>query len=73
MHGTLDPFDPNHLFVERDYEFRIYGDDREGCWAVVDEVDYQWAIQWKWRLKPSRGGRKFYLYRTARVDGPRQQ
>ena len=61
MHALLDPFDPNHLFEE--HEHRVYGDEREGCWAVVDEEDYQWAVQWRWNPKREPGG-ALYLRRS---------
>lgn len=48
------------------HEFRIYGDDRAQTWAVVDEQDYQWAVQWLWKPKPSQRLQKFYLCRSAR-------
>lgn len=57
---------------------RIYAsDDDPTTFALVDYVDYQWALQWKWRAKSSRGGRKIYLCRktsnytapTVRIQG----
>jgi hypothetical protein len=58
-----DPFDPN-TWTHSTHEFRIYGDDNAQTWAVVSEEDYQWAIQWRWNWKPSRGG-KLYLRRAV--------
>jgi hypothetical protein len=70
MHGLIgDSWDPNTWAESTEY--RIYADDAAQVWAVVDEVDYWWAIQWKWALKPSRGNRKHYLYRTGRTNGIR--
>jgi hypothetical protein len=59
----LDPFDPN-TWVDAEHECRIYADDNDAQWAVVDQVDYQYLIQWKWSIKFSRHKRKFYLRRN---------
>lgn len=74
MHGALglDPFDPRFWDIDVPHECRIYGDDHANIWALVDAVDYQWAIKWLWRPKLSRGGRKVYLYRTACGNGLRR-
>lgn len=69
MSSRDDPFDPNNWKPSR-HEFRIYGDDNAQTWAVVDEEDYQWAIQWRWCWKYSRGGKR-YLKRAARLSGGR--
>lgn len=42
----------------------IWLDDKEYRFAVVDEQDYHWAVQWRWSVKPDRHGNKFYAYRT---------
>lgn len=60
-----DPFDPCVWDVPDQHEHRIYTDDRAQTWVVVDYVDYLWAVQWKWKLKPARGRRKFYACRTT--------
>lgn len=44
--------------------FRIYAPDGE-LYALVDEIDYHWAIQWRWSLKWSRGNTKVYVRRVA--------
>jgi hypothetical protein len=46
-------------------QYRIYGDDRAQTWALVSKIDYEWALQWKWSPKWSRGGKKFYLRRNV--------
>ena len=70
------PLDPN-VCLATQHEYRIYGDDNCSIWAVVDEEDYHWAIQWKWSPKWSRGGKKMYLRRVGheggRYDGTRVQ
>ena len=48
-----------------EHEHRIYGDDNASIYAIVDEVDYAWALQWAWSPKYSRGGRKVYLRRVS--------
>lgn len=52
----------------------IYLDDRGEHFAIVDEIDYAWAVQWKWRVCWSRdhggkGKRKPYAVRSFRVGG----
>lgn len=37
-----------------DFEHRIYADDYANDYAVVDQIDYQFLVQWRWRLKASR-------------------
>lgn len=63
MHAPCDPFDPRLLVF--DHEYRIYGDDNANIYAIVDEADYHWAVQFLWSPKYSRGGRKFYLRRVT--------
>lgn len=48
------------------HQHRIYGDNRESVFALIDEEDYHWAVQWSWGPKLSRGGSKIYLYRHSR-------
>lgn len=65
----LDPFDPNNWphFIGLPHEFRIYGDDRAHEFCVVDEVDYHWAIRWRWHVNkphPKRNGKKRYFCRN---------
>jgi hypothetical protein len=46
-------------------EYRIYGRNHdESFYALVDEIDYQWALQWQWSEKWSRGHTKVYLRRV---------
>jgi HNH endonuclease len=66
---VTDIWDPNNWVVP-DHEFRIYSDDRLTHYAIVDEVDYHWAIRWRWHLKVSKGGTKFYLFRTQSEYSP---
>lgn len=73
-------WDPNYipeLLCELE-PCRIYASDTDpSVFALVDYVDYQWALQWKWRAKLSKGGKKIYLCRktstytapTVRVQG----
>ena len=67
MHFLLDecpvPFRP------------VYLDDHSEHIAIVDEIDYAWAMQWKWRATRSRDrGQphhkvKWYATRTFRIGG----
>lgn len=52
----------------------IYLDDTGELFAIVDEIDYAWAVQWKWRVKFSKdrsNGRplKAYATRSGRIGG----
>lgn len=60
-----DLFDPRDWPDPADYEHRVYADERATAWAIVDAIDYEWAVQWRWSIKWSRGGRKFYLRRAG--------
>jgi hypothetical protein len=65
---VTDWADPNHLFPAAIEQCcHIYGDDNCNVFAVVDPEDYQWAIQWLWSPKWSRGGRKMYLRRSVQT------
>ena len=66
MLEIIDFFNPN-TWVYEPHEYRIYGDDRENVWAVVDEIDYHFFGQWLWSPKFSRDGRKFYLRRNVQI------
>lgn len=57
-------WDPNAWTMDA-HEFRIYGDDNAFLWAVVDEVDYQFCLQWLWSPKWSKRGKKVYLRRNV--------
>lgn len=46
-------WDPTTWQVD-DHEFRIYSDDYANDYAVVDQIDYQFFAQWRWKLKASR-------------------
>jgi len=59
---VLDPFDPNTWEIE-DREFRIYADDRAQLFAIVDEIDYHYLIQWRWTWIKNRN--KIYLRRSV--------
>lgn len=63
----FDMWDPNNWNLEPQH-YRVYGDVAASLFAEVDEEDYQWAIQWLWHHKWSRGHRKVYICRqlTAR-------
>jgi len=64
-------FDPNTWNLE--HEHRIYADDYANNYAIVDEIDYQYLIQWRWRIKKSRTwagtkNPKMYLSRPGHVS-----
>lgn len=67
----IDFFDPS-TWVEEPYEHRIYADDYANEYAIVDEIDYQYLVQWRWKLSVSRASfgtkqRKAYLARAVPV------
>ena len=49
----LELFDPN-TWEQDNHEYRIYADDYANEYAIVDQCDYQYLIQWRWKLKESR-------------------
>lgn len=65
-----DFWNPNTWANEK-YEYRVYADDYANVYAIVDQVDYQYLIQWRWKVKNSNThGKAFkepkqYLARTA--------
>jgi hypothetical protein len=64
-----DIFDPN-TWTRDPHEFRIYLDDRATNYVIVDEIDYLWAVQWKWNLlRYHSGGRaeKWYARRGTSI------
>jgi len=63
----IDPdatFDPN-TWVDVPYEYRLYVDDNAQRWVVVDEIDYLWAIRYRWKLNSWRG--KLYARRSTSI------
>ena len=68
--AALDDWDPNILFNQA-YEHRVYADDYANDYAVVDQIDYQYLIQWRWKLKKSKGEKKIYLARSGH-EGTRE-
>ena len=76
MNGNhFSPDDPNTW--KNNHEYRIYGDDRASVWAVVDEIDYHYFVNWLWSPKWSKGHTKVYLRRNVQTgtkkDGRIQQ
>ncbi len=68
---TNDPFDPRGW--PPDEECRIWLDPENGIFCVVDEVDFQWALQWAWSATPNSTRLKWYATRSTRLrgsDGP---
>lgn len=52
----------------------IYLDDEGIHKAIVDEIDYAWAVQWRWRARFSKQAKpghklKVYATRSARIGG----
>lgn len=40
--------------------------------CIVDDVDYEWAIRWKWHPTANSTGKKFYATRMTRERGTRK-
>lgn len=57
--------------LKADYEHRIYGDDSLRHYAIVDEIDYAWAVRWRWTLT-TWGYMKRSTYVGSRKDGTRR-
>lgn len=62
----MHDFDPNDVFAI-EHEYRVYGDDTGLISALVDQIDYQWVMNWRWSPKWSRGGGKVYLRRNVQI------
>lgn len=65
----LDFFDPT-AWQHDQHECRVYADDYANNYAIVDQIDYQYLIQWRWKLSVSRRHagtkkRKAYLARAV--------
>lgn len=41
----------------------------QGQWAIVDEADYAWLMQWKWSARWQKLTRSFYAIRSERSTG----
>lgn len=48
---------------------RIWLDVDNGVCAVVDTIDYAWALQWAWSITLDKHGRKIYATRSTRLRG----
>jgi hypothetical protein len=64
-----DFFDPN-TWDQEPFEYRIYADDYANDYAIVDQIDYQYLVQWRWKICLSRQWagtkrRKAYLSRAV--------
>jgi hypothetical protein len=69
--ALVDIWDPN-TWSQDQFEHRIYADDYANEYAVVDQVDYQYLVQWRWKLKKSKVSKgtifpKVYLARSAQI------
>ena len=77
--ALVDDWNPDTWTTYWEREFRVYCDDYANDYAVVDEIYYQYLIQWRWKLKKSRvwpGSKrqKAYLARSGHTNtGPRKE
>jgi hypothetical protein len=66
--GTIEtsdlyhPLDPRTLLPDN-HEHRIYADDVENLWVVVDGEDYAYFSRWRWEPCYDKRGKKLYLRR----------
>lgn len=69
----LDTFDPNTWGIVP-YEYRVYLDNNAQQWAIVDEIDYQWAIEYRWNIKRCRYFKEYArrAISTYHEDGTRK-
>jgi hypothetical protein len=65
-----DMWDPNN-WGPTNHEFRIYGDDTLLHYVIVDEIDYAWAVQWRWTFTTF-GYLKRSSVEGSRSDGSRK-
>jgi len=64
MHG--DPWGSRRVYLSPDM----------ARYCLVDAVDFEWAMQWRWHAKVDKRGKKFYAVRhgrRTRKDGRRVQ
>ncbi|MGO3930830.1 HNH endonuclease [Rhodopseudomonas pseudopalustris] len=64
----IDFLDPNTWDAPPDTG-RVWLDPANDLFAVVDMIDYAWALQWAWSVTPNSTGRKFYATRSTRLSG----
>jgi hypothetical protein len=51
--------------------YKIYDQGKNEIFALVSAEDYEWAQQWRWSVKYSRGNKKCYLRRNVQeLTGP---
>ncbi len=43
----------------------------QGKFALVDDEDYEWLMQWKWCYRPNKKRKQVYAYRRETVNGKR--
>jgi hypothetical protein len=63
-----DPLDPRTWPIAEPPR-RLYLDDTGELFATLDQVDYDWAIQWLWFATPNSTAKKFYATRNTRIAG----
>lgn len=63
-----DPFDPLG-WPDLDEPRQLWLDVAAGVFCLLDPIDYDWAIQWRWGITPSKGCDKLYATRSTRIEG----
>lgn len=68
----VDIFDPR-LWAPLPTYRRLYLDAHCETYAIVDEEDYQWAVQSLWSITPNSTKKKYYATRMTRQRGENRQ
>lgn len=65
MTDALDP----RTWPAPDETALVWLDPLAGLAALVDAIDYSFAVQWAWSAQPDKWRRKFYASRPTRREG----
>lgn len=60
-----DLLDPRN-WSDLDEPRQLWLDVDAGVFCLLDPIDYDWAIQWRWGITQSKGCDKLYATRSAR-------
>jgi hypothetical protein len=67
---VIDPFDLEAWPISDGEPGRVYGTADLSVYALVDAIDYPWAVQWTWSVL-RRPGRQPYLRRAQEAPTTR--
>lgn len=66
MHGTFPEILRAPAVIIRPEPRRVYLDKHAEVFCLVDDTDYDWAIQWAWKFTLDKHKRKMYATRNTR-------